>query len=280
MIQLGSHAFGRDHEGKHVEYKDACKEFEERRQRQLASVPEAIERNRNLSCDFCEERLRTSWSEMDKNRPQEMLSAAAWSLLHNALHIYIPVSRWGWFSKETKLRVLADSGREALAALEPYPAATSTSSHLDDMVRLVQALEYGDELIEKQPVMHLGYGILTSTNASFWAMEDLTKFGRACGASSKDGRDKLVRAILKEQIELLEEIVDRNWHVEAEAREYNPLVGILADSKRFLASLVANDHPAESMKQAVEQAKKKRKEAPAQESEENKKPKVAAAASE
>jgi len=266
MVKMGLAVTGRGADGDALAYAKECVAFEERRTKQLKEVQAQMEWNKERGEHRDEALLQEEWVEMEKERPHEMLSPAAWSLLHNALHIYDPQSHLLTFSYDTKFRV----------AMTSKKARGITETLLPTILEEAEEREYGDYPIEKQPVMYLGYGILTSTNARSWDWLDLAKAAEACGHPCMN-RTTAAKVVLGVQIELLEEIVGKNWHVEAEGRGYNPILGVLADSKRFLQFLSTKADMKGAEKEAKEKYTGKRK-SEAEPTASKKKPKVAAAA--
>jgi hypothetical protein len=177
----------------------------------------------------------------EDERPWEMLSEAAWSLLWGPLHPKLPSIHWEAFSdSNTKLQVVlsdANGGQELWHKIITHP-------HEELIKKLV--LQETDNLpIQRRSVTYLGRGILTSRNAELFDIRDLERMAIASKpahrSSSGSHRTYFIRAILESQIDLLEEIVQKNWHhdcSEFSDFSYNgDVVQLLEDNQRYLKFL-------------------------------------------
>jgi len=244
MIKAGCKVTGHGADGEPLDYEKERLTFEEERKEQLGEVKTQLARKKAQGIvGVTEALLQEGWDEAEKERPWSMLTSAAWSFLHNAVSIYDPQSKLKSFSDGSKLRILMDGSdiQEGRAVSGGLTATGKTDIGTDEILAGMEEDENGDESIESQPIMHMGYGLLTIHNARFWSLVDLKRAAEACGTKVTSytnriaARDEATEAILEVQVELLEEIVGKNWHREAGGRGYNPIVALLADSKKFMA---------------------------------------------
>jgi hypothetical protein len=124
------------------------------------------------------------------------------------------------------------------------------------------------------PPRYLARCILVAENWQWLSREQLAVFYTAItGKKSADGgsvysedrrsRLQAVRAILREQVRMLEEMVDLRWTDEAEARGFNVLLELLRDNRRTLglSTGIANKPVAGSKRKAQVEAEAKPQEA-------------------
>jgi FKBP-type peptidyl-prolyl cis-trans isomerase len=111
----------------------------------------------------------------------------------------------------------------------------------------------GDGPIQGQSLMYLTRGILMGENWQWLSREQLaTWYTAITGKPANDryvsGSDRTtllqaVRAILREQVRMLEEMVALRWTAEADARGFNVLHELLRDNRRTLG---VTDHADEA----------------------------------
>jgi hypothetical protein len=236
MVDAGLPVVSRDNEGEPQTYAQAQAEFKERTERFAGEKERAIARCKEHGVEFREAHFDEQMVEETAKRSKAMLSAGTWSFLMSANHVYYPVERPELFDDKTLLRVALDHSEEDRARI--IEIGGMSRDQLLTVYKAEMENSEGDLPIQRQGLMYLARGVLVAENWRWLSQEQLFTFftaitgNYACPASSS--RLSVVRAILREQVRMLEEMVDLRWTDEAEARGYNVLLELLRDNRRTL----------------------------------------------
>jgi hypothetical protein len=213
---------------------------------------EKLEREECIRQDKLDDPTFDEATQADPLEPQP-LTPAAFSMFIEVFEAYRELQQVSKFDDDTLRSILDDSKRrrseseqdyrQRLARLQDTNAKMARTHLVAAVERLIQN-EYGaaEIPIEYHPVLELMSGIGCLGNLAWLSDRDLVKMALAHGHASSQNRIDCAGAILKSQVRLLQEMVDKGYSITA--RGYCRIRGLLCDNKKTLGMpLVATEYP-------------------------------------
>jgi hypothetical protein len=230
---------GTDDDDNEITYDHAKKDFAERQAWWASERDRTAARYKEGGIPFDDARFDAEIAEAVRVRPTAMLSPGTWSFRQGANHIFWTRTLPGQFDDRSLLNVVIMSESGILPSFLCRLGKSQLLSHAEDILES----EKGDHPIQTQPFTYLCQGVLVAENWQWLSDADLTKWfiavtGDACTIlGTHNERLKAVRRILREQVRMLEEMVDLRWTADADARGHNVLLELLRDNRRTLGQL-------------------------------------------